>query len=88
MQSVTEREFSTILHFALITSHYALMPPTHARWSEAANLPRAAEIDATSFNRVGNAPRVQRRGIVFRRKTRGALPTRLNESFLTARGVR
>ena len=40
-----------------------------------------------SFNRVGNAPRVQRRGIVSRRTTRGALPTRLNESALTARGI-
>ena len=48
-------------------------------------IPHAAEIDAASFNRVGNAPRVRRRGIVFRRTTRGALPTRLNESVLTAR---
>ena len=39
-------------------------------------IPRAAEIDAASFHRVGNAPRVRRRGIVFRRTTRGALPTR------------
>ena len=42
-------------------------------------VPRAVEIDAASFNRVGNAPRVQRRGIVYRCTTRGALPTRLNE---------
>ena len=47
--------------------------------------PHAAEINAASFNRVGNAPRVRRRGIVFRRTPRGALPTRLNESVLTTR---
>ena len=51
------------------------------------SIPRAAEIDAPSFNRVGNAPRVKRRGVVFRRTTRGALPTRLNEAVLTARGI-
>ncbi len=51
-----------------------------ASLSETCAIPRAAEISATSFNRVGNAPRVQRRGIVSRRTTRGALPTRLNES--------
>ena len=50
-------------------------------------IPHAAKIDAASFNRVGNAPRVRRRGIVFRRTTRGALPTRLNESVLTARSI-
>ena len=41
---------------------------------------RAAENDAWSFNRVGNAPRVERRGKLFRHSTRGALPTRLNEA--------
>ena len=35
--------------------------------------------NATSFNRVGNAPRVDRRNRIPRRSTRGALPARLNE---------
>ena len=50
-------------------------------------IPRAAEIDAPSFNRVGNAPRVKRRGTRFRDSTRGALPTRLNESIQAVRGI-
>ena len=32
-----------------------------------------------SFNRVGNAPRGERRGQLFCHTTRGALPTRLND---------
>ena len=51
------------------------------------NIPHAAEIDAASFHRVGNAPRVRRRGIVFRRTTRASVPTRLNEAVLTARSI-
>ena len=31
------------------------------------------------FNRVGNVPRVERRGTLVRLSTQGALPTRLNE---------
>ena len=36
--------------------------------------------DATSFNRVGNAPRDERHGELVHHSTRGALPTRLNEA--------
>ena len=34
----------------------------------------------SSFNRVGNAPRVERRESLVRHTTRGALPTRLNDA--------
>ena len=44
-------------------------------------------IGTLSFNHVGNAPRVVRRSIVFLRPTARWLPTRLNESFVTANGV-
>ena len=43
-------------------------------------IPLTGEADSSaSFNRVGNAPRVDEQTDVQRRATRGALPTRLNE---------
>ncbi len=40
-----------------------------------------------SFNRVGNAPRVRRRNRLPPRSTRGALPTRLNDSVGVESGL-
>ena len=53
--------------------------------SEATPSEELRAVRTDSFNRVGNAPRVVRRNTITRRRTRGALPTRLNESVLTAR---
>ena len=49
------------------------------------SIPRAAMNEVIAlFNRVGNAPRVERCGTLFDHSTRGALPTRLNDSVQTA----
>ena len=40
---------------------------------------RSDDVGRASFNRVGNAPRVERRTRLNHQPTRGALPTRLNE---------
>ncbi len=48
-------------------------------------------VQVTFSNRLltalGNAPRVEWREMLCYRTTRGALPTRLNEAVVTARGL-